>query len=550
MKILFKIACTLPVVMALSTPINVSGSQATVASRAPLAQQGTFPAGADVFLVDDDLSNIQPSQCIDYDNIYSNTLQALGLSINYWETSQGQYTPPWLSAVSTNNTPLDTSPRPYYTPYELAYVNKLVIDYTGVSRCGRATGWNASDLQTYLNNGGRMLLFSQDALYYDNLYASGAYTNAASFDPPHYFGAQYVTDTIPVSSIQGEPTSNYLSDINYTIGQPNSSIDQMDVTSTVGGDSAVIFRNAGDMAQVVGTSMSSEPTIERVQSGTWQQLPYRTALMSFGLETLPSDSARAILLDRLVSFLLDDVNVSFSGAPLVAYVNSAVTLNAAATTSVTTTQTGFTNNIVQYRWDFGDGSPIETSAGPNISHTYTQTGVYKAYVEVTDRFGHKAVSSSDVSVGMLTSACVWTGYSDTLYFYIDQYSFGSVTIPSGAFSGRGCVNVTAGITGGLPTSGTLGILGSSFFIQSSNPLAAGQHITLTVYYAGSDVGRFVGSSLQLYLWQETSGPWSPVPDTLDTTNHQISAVLDHFSRYSVQGIFAPRAYLPIVMNGS
>jgi len=47
---------------------------------------------------------------------------------------------------------------------------------------------------------------------------------------------------------------------------------------------------------------------------------------------------------------------------------------------------------VQYRWDFGDGSRIVTGSGSQAGHVYDQYGIYHVRVEVTDSYGHRAVS--------------------------------------------------------------------------------------------------------------------------------------------------------------
>jgi PKD repeat protein len=70
-----------------------------------------------------------------------------------------------------------------------------------------------------------------------------------------------------------------------------------------------------------------------------------------------------------------------------------------ASTSVTTTTTGLVNDIVLYRWDFGDGTPIQTTSTPSAVHGYTND-TYTAYVEAQDAFGHKAVAHVTVQAGI------------------------------------------------------------------------------------------------------------------------------------------------------
>lgn len=44
-------------------------------------------------------------------------------------------------------------------------------------------------------------------------------------------------------------------------------------------------------------------------------------------------------------------------------------------------------DALSYRWEFGDGTPAVTSAGPEVSHTYTAPGVYSAAVRAVDGDG-------------------------------------------------------------------------------------------------------------------------------------------------------------------
>ncbi len=72
--------------------------------------------------------------------------------------------------------------------------------------------------------------------------------------------------------------------------------------------------------------------------------------------------------------------------------NQDVTLDASGSTDP---EAGVGGAIAGYEWDFGDGSPLETTTGPVHSHRWAQIGTYNVTVRVTDNFG--AVSAlSDV----------------------------------------------------------------------------------------------------------------------------------------------------------
>lgn len=54
--------------------------------------------------------------------------------------------------------------------------------------------------------------------------------------------------------------------------------------------------------------------------------------------------------------------------------------------------------IAKYRWDFGDGSPEESTQGPTVSHIYQQPGTYPVTLAVTDNEG-------------LSTESIWAGRS-------------------------------------------------------------------------------------------------------------------------------------------
>lgn len=54
--------------------------------------------------------------------------------------------------------------------------------------------------------------------------------------------------------------------------------------------------------------------------------------------------------------------------------------------------------IVSYIWDFGDGSPIQTTSNPTITHTYTSSNVYTVTLIVVDNDGDQGQTSLDIQV--------------------------------------------------------------------------------------------------------------------------------------------------------
>jgi hypothetical protein len=128
---------------------------------------------------------------------------------------------------------------------------------------------------------------------------------------------------------------------------------------------------------------------------------YRTEFLSFGLEGVPSASmtpannSREALLDRLLKWLDDTVAVQLDSTHFVGRGPlNAVTVSATATPSIAgSLDSQFTNSIVEYRWDFGDGSAIQTTSANSASPLYKADGFYKVKVEAIDGFGHHGISN-------------------------------------------------------------------------------------------------------------------------------------------------------------
>ena len=272
------------------------------------------------------------------------------------------------------------------------------------------------DFRSYLANGGRLLLSGQDFAY--TKYATGSALDLATL-----FGVDYVSDSAfvpgaapPSPSVYGEASAPYLAGQVYDLGFGADGaanqyyVDVIAAVSNPSVDARPILGGVpalpGDTsARTVGVSLSSEPTIERVKRETfWRTLGYRTQYLGFGVEGINSTTgfnSSLQLFDRLLAWFEDEVDLAFNQPRY--HVDgewSPVTVSATALPSVLSTRSGFANYIVAYRWDFGDGTPFQTTSTAGASHGYAAKGTYKAYVEATDGFGHKAVAGPiDVVVG-------------------------------------------------------------------------------------------------------------------------------------------------------
>ncbi len=340
---------------------------------------------AQVLLIDDSTG----PGCIDRLDAYTSTLTALGITYAVWTVD------PVTKVIDFNQ--VQRYPKAIY--------------FTGDNGCGG--NLSASEYQypmlDYLAQGGRMLVASQDTSHWYAYYRRTGYLR-------YLFGSSFVQaslfagTTMPVPAVVGDNTSStYLAgqyyDIRPTTGdgaRNQISVDEIMAGTTLDAD-AVPILSAAPVTRTVamgtlGVRLSSEPTIERVKlQAPWNELGYRTEFLSFGLEGVNDDTGfntRRELMDRLLTWLDDEVTITPPAGPILfsAGANAPITITVQASTSITTTTTGFHNSIVSYRWDFGDGTPIQVTAGPSAVHGYRQLGTYQVYVEAVDAYSHHAVA--------------------------------------------------------------------------------------------------------------------------------------------------------------
>jgi len=87
--------------------------------------------------------------------------------------------------------------------------------------------------------------------------------------------------------------------------------------------------------------------------------------------------------------------------PSVSLTASAKTVNVGKSIAFAISQatgTATSDQIVQYTWDFGDGSPMVATTGPTISHQYQQAGAFTVTVHLQDQQGHEGTARVVVSV--------------------------------------------------------------------------------------------------------------------------------------------------------
>jgi PKD repeat protein len=87
-------------------------------------------------------------------------------------------------------------------------------------------------------------------------------------------------------------------------------------------------------------------------------------------------------------------NVAFVNPPTSGSVGQSVTF-----TPATATTTASCGSITSYKIDFGDGSPVQTSATPSATtHTYTSPGTFTVTLTVTDCAGGVASTSTTIAI--------------------------------------------------------------------------------------------------------------------------------------------------------
>jgi hypothetical protein len=374
--------------------INLTDGAANRTLHIPYWVRSVTPLpAAQVLLIDDSTG----PGCIDRLDAYTSTLTALGITYAVWTVD------PATGWIDFNQV--------------LRYPK--AIYFTGDEGCGG--NLVASKYQypmlNYLAQGGRMLVTSQDTSFW---YAYSRRTGYQQW----LFGSKFAQDSlfagtrIPVPAVAGAyADSTYLAgqyyDIRRTTGdgaRNQRSVDEIVAGTPLHADAVPILSAAPVTTTAalgtLGVRLSSEPTIERVKlQAPWNELGYRTEFLSFGLEGVNDDTGfntRRELMDRLLTWLDDEVTITppASSVRFSVGANAPISITVQATTSITTTTTGFRNSIVRYRWDFGDGTPIQVTAEPSAVHGYRQLGTYHVYVEAVDAYGHHAVAGPiTVSVG-------------------------------------------------------------------------------------------------------------------------------------------------------
>ncbi|MBN2006480.1 MAG: S8 family serine peptidase [Anaerolineae bacterium] len=286
---------------------------------------------------------------------------------------------------------------------------KAVIYYTGDNRySGLVNVMGQYSLIGYLQGGGRLLATGQDL--YNTLSMDDPETNLPAFLGGEYVQGNVFSGTMPIDPrvVQGLGFAQNLSfDISLdgntrTDGAANQKfVDEMKVEVPGEGQppalvpSQPLFQaTTGDHRAegYVGMTRSSDPTLEKPQS----YADYRSVYLSFGLEgvndpneTMQSNT-RDVLMAEMLKFLWTEPTVTLAQMVDIETGEGMLTATAGFATADMA-------GIAGYRWDFDDGTPIQTTTTPTVTHTFNG-GRHMVRVEVMDEYGHTALAQSQVTV--------------------------------------------------------------------------------------------------------------------------------------------------------
>jgi PKD repeat protein len=107
--------------------------------------------------------------------------------------------------------------------------------------------------------------------------------------------------------------------------------------------------------------------------------------------------------------LINLVVVSPGGLPSAALLASSTAINPGDTVSFDASQSRLpatlpNDQFVKYVWDFGDGSPQQSTTNPATSHTYKQTGKYTVTLQAYDEQGAAGTATVTIAVGNVATA--------------------------------------------------------------------------------------------------------------------------------------------------
>ena len=357
-----------------------------------------------VLLIDNDGSSSLGTP--DYSGYYGNALGELAVPFTYLDVDKLAGQPQTLPDISKLQT------------YEI--VIWFTGDYDLASGAASVptplTEADQNELIAYLQGGGNLIATGQ------NLTQASDINRNPPDDPRYgrsdlyhaYLGARFVQEDIFTHtarlerSATGTAAQGWLPGVVLDLSAPTGENATLSDKTGAGNQSSIdevtvpdsdprqpdlfttpILRATSTNSQVAGTialNRAAEPTLEQPAVA----IPYRSTYLAFGLEGVRDDTGattRQQLLQDLLYWHVDRPTVQVSGAVTVSGPTQNATFTATAETNTPAT-------FVRYRWDFGDGSPILETDQATVVHQYAKAGTYRARVEATDSWGHRAISAN------------------------------------------------------------------------------------------------------------------------------------------------------------
>ncbi len=355
--------------------------------------------GNKVLLLDNDFSYLL--EYPDYTSYYTSTLEALGVPYDYYDADMhyaNAQTIPDLAVLQQYKAVI------WYTGDHYQYNGYYPV-------ATPLTEMDEDILIGYLQSGGRLLATGQDLaatlradtgnentnLYggflgaewlQDDVFSGTLTTDVRQLSGLDFTAGITVDLTLPATLIlDGAGNQYYVDEIQVPAigeGQPKPVVMPEPIFQAASGD----HKANG----YTGLATSSDASLEDPMT----YADGRSVYLSFGFEGINNPppntflfDSRAMVMNHLLGFLFTQPTVALPD-----YDVDAGEVTMVATAGFATEDT---TNLVQYRWDFGDGSAIQTTTTPTVTHTY-QGGTFTARVEVSDFYGHTAIDSGTVSV--------------------------------------------------------------------------------------------------------------------------------------------------------
>ncbi|HEY4798317.1 MAG TPA: PKD domain-containing protein, partial [Bacteroidia bacterium] len=180
-----------------------------------------------------------------------------------------------------------------------------------------------------------------------------------------------------------------------------------------------------------------------------------------------------------------------------------------------------TSGYVKYIWNFGDGSPKDSTSGYYPSHTYTTSGTYSISVKIYDDCGKDTTLHQNISVGVFfagqptlypasTTVCLNTSvnFSTTSGYPTYVWNYGDGTSPySGSYSVSHSYSIAGTYTASVKISDNCGhdttlysVIGSGVF--NGNPTISASPNKAC---ANASISFLTGWGYSNYLWNFGDG---------------------------------------------